>query len=97
LIPPVSRFLDDPYTRAGAMAYSGVRGAMALAPRLAPVLGRAAVAIGAGAIAGYDKIRAFFSENFGQKEPMGHKGKEIDSPKGSSRNADTIDLFPNLI
>jgi hypothetical protein len=69
---PVRRFLDDivtplsalamihPYTRAGAMAYSGARAAIAMAPRM-----RAAAAIiGAGAVAGYDRIRAFFSENF---------------------------------
>jgi hypothetical protein len=99
---PVRRFLDDvatpimalatlyPPARAGAMAVQGVRGAMALAPRLAPALGRAAVAIGAGAVAGYDRIRAFFGENVCQKEPMGHKGKEMDAPKGSARNKDSI-------
>jgi hypothetical protein len=70
---PVRRFLDDivtplsalamlhPYVSGPVMAYQGVRAAIAMAPRM-----RAAAAIiGAGAVAGYDRIRAFFSENFG--------------------------------
>jgi hypothetical protein len=70
---PVRRFLDDvaaplsalamihPVGRAGAMAYQGVRTAIAMAPRM-----RAAAAIiGAGAVAGYDRVRAFFSEMSG--------------------------------
>jgi hypothetical protein len=93
---PVRRFLDDvaaplsalavihPMGRAGAMVYGGARGAIALAPRLAPYLGRAAVIIGAGAVAGYDRVRAFFSEMSGGDDgsKSGDKGSATPSSRG---------------
>jgi hypothetical protein len=71
---PALRFLDEvativsalavfyPPTRPVAMACSGARAAAVV---LAPKLRIIAPAFGAAAIAGYDKIRTFFSENFG--------------------------------
>jgi hypothetical protein len=72
-----------PPTRAGAMVYGGVRGAIALAPRAVPHLGRAAVVIGAGAVAGYDRIRAFFSERAGGD---GRRSGDKGSSKGRVQN-----------
>jgi hypothetical protein len=73
-----------PVGRAGAMVYGGARGAIALAPRLALYLGRAAVVIGAGAVAGYDRIRAFFSEMSGGDDgsKSGDKGSATPSSRG---------------
>jgi hypothetical protein len=88
---PVRRFLDDvvtplsalamlhPYTRAGAMAYQGVRTAIAMAPRMRT----AATIIGAGAVAGYDKIRTFFSEKAGG----GKDSRDKDSSKSRIQNS----------
>jgi hypothetical protein len=66
------------------MVYGGVKGAIALAPRAVPHLGRAAVVIGAGAVAGYDRIRAFFSENFSGGKDKGKAdatSSRIQSPR----------------
>jgi hypothetical protein len=90
---PARRFLDDvvtplsalamihPYVRGPVMAYQGVRAAIAVAPRM-----RAAAAIiGAGAVAGYDRIRVFFSENFSGGKGKGKSdasgGRKFDTPQ----------------
>jgi hypothetical protein len=89
---PVRRFLDDivtplsalamihPYVRGPVMAYQGARTAIAMAPRM-----RAAAAIiGAGAVAGYDRIRTFFSEMSGGDGSKG--GKDRGSSKERMQN-----------
>jgi hypothetical protein len=67
----------------GLVLLANILASPALAPRLAPALGRAAIAIGAGAVAGYDRIKAFFSEMSGGDDgKSGDRGSAPTSSRG---------------
>jgi hypothetical protein len=94
---PVQRFINDyvippltlaamlnPYSRAGVMAYQGVRAAVAIVPKLRPI----AVAVGAGAVAGYERVTTFFNENFSGGKDKGKADSSGDRTQSTPNDAD---------
>jgi hypothetical protein len=67
-----------PQLKGPMTAYKGIQAAVAIAPRLEGM----AVAFGAGAVAGYKKIKAFFSERFdGDKDSVDSKEHAKSTPQ----------------